>query len=72
MGESRKMNGNIIGLIGISCTLNDFPSGNTSFSNLSEIAQDYIVRAVLGEFHENPPQNIPDDVKMEIAKWASE
>ena len=48
------------------------PLGVTSFSRLSEQAQDLIVRAMMGEFDDAPPQDIPDEVKAEIAQWASE
>jgi len=48
------------------------PLGATSFSRLSEQAQDLIVRAAMGEFNDSPPPEIADSVKAEIAQWASE
>lgn len=48
------------------------PLGATSFSRLSEQAQDLLVRAAMGEFNDSPPPEITDSVKAEIAQWASE
>ena len=44
----------------------------TPFCYLSEHAQDLIVRAAMGEFDNAPPPEIPDEIKAEIAKWATE
>lgn len=43
----------------------------TPFSRLSQEAQDLIVSAMVGEFDESGPPEIPESVKAEIADWAS-
>ncbi len=47
------------------------PEGETTFSELSQEAQDLIVSAFMGEFDETGPPEIPDDVKEEIRNWAN-
>jgi hypothetical protein len=44
---------------------------DTAFSRLSQEAQDLIVRAIVGEFDEAGPPEIPDSVREEIAEWAA-
>lgn len=52
-------------------TASDSNKVTTAFSELSETAQDLIVRSLLGEFDDAPPADIPASVKEEIAAWAS-
>jgi hypothetical protein len=40
------------------------------FRNLSKAAQDFVVRASLGEFDETGPPQVSPEVRAEIAKWA--
>ncbi len=58
----------VTALIGV-CS-SPIEAGTTTFSELSEEAQDLIVRAVLGEFEDGPPE-ISEEVRDEIALWAS-
>lgn len=41
------------------------------FEELSYEAQDMIVRALLGEFEDANPPEIPESVKLELAAWAA-
>ena len=42
----------------------------TAFSTLSEEAQELIVSAVVGDFKDTGPPEMPDTVRAEIAAWA--
>ena len=48
------------------------PNGSVYFDELSPTAQDFIVRAAMGEFNLSPPKDMPEEVKAEIRRWAYE
>jgi hypothetical protein len=50
---------------------NSFRGGTTAFSKLSPTAQELIVDAVMGKFEKSGPPPMTDEVRAEIALWAS-
>ena len=53
--------------------MNDSPQeGKTDFEKLSEEAQCLIVDAVLGIYDDTEPPKISENVRAEIANWASQ
>lgn len=74
-GEAQSHAKNPSAILTAACSLvasAGYPLGVTSFNRLSEQAQELIVRAVIGEFNDASPPEIPESVKAEIAQWVSE
>lgn len=58
-------------LLGIPVFLPQARQEDTDFARLSPAAQALIVDAALGVYDTKPPEDIPESVREEIAKWAA-
>lgn len=58
-------------LLGIPVFLPSGPQEETDFARLTPAAQELIVDAVLGVYDDEPPSDIPESVKEEIAQWCA-